>query len=400
MTISSFGLYVHVPFCSRKCPYCDFNTYAVSSVPEEEYVAALLRELRYSSESTHFKGKRIHSIFWGGGTPSLFSERGIAQIVEKADELFGIVPDAEVTLEANPAIAQGDLYAGYRTAGVNRISLGAQSFSKQTLTLLGREHSPEQIASAVHAAILAGISNVSIDIIFGVPGQTIEDVKSDIVSAVSLPIKHLSTYSLTIEKGTPFFQRQERGLLVMPDEELVAEMLEIIPPLLASRGYSRYEISNYAQIGFESFHNRSYWDAKEYLGLGAGAHSYALTPDGCLGSRWSNCALPADYMARTKRGDAKAWSEELRHEMLQFEFFFLGLRKIEGVSLAGYTERFGTHARNCVEPVLNELIAEGFLFQIGNTIRLSEKGILVADSVIERISIHAQTETSVRDCRN
>ena len=384
MIAPSFGLYVHVPFCSRKCPYCDFNTYAVSNVPEQEYVEALLREMRFYAESPYFKGREIHSVFWGGGTPSLFSEQAIASVIEEADKLFGIQNGVEVTLEANPAVAQSERYLGYRAAGINRISLGAQSFSSETLTFLGREHTPEQIDSAVAAAISAGISNVSVDIIFGVPGQTVGDVVNDIERAVSLPITHVSTYSLTIEKGTPFFQRQERGLLVMPDEELVAEMLEILPPLLASRGFSRYEVSNYARDGHESIHNRSYWDAMEYLGIGAGAHSFALTDHQSTGARWSNCALPSDYISRTQRGDAKAWSEQLAPQMLQFEFFFLGLRKTGGVSLAEYSSRFGQAALATVQEVLDQLIIDGFLTRAAEIVRLTDKGILVADSVVEQ----------------
>jgi oxygen-independent coproporphyrinogen-3 oxidase len=391
MTDSSFGLYLHIPFCSRKCPYCDFNTYAVSKLPEEDYVAALVEELSAFANSPSFSGRRIHSVFFGGGTPSMLSAASIGSLLMAADKLFGIQANAEVTLEANPAAAQEATYRDFRAAGVNRLSLGGQSLSSDILKYLGREHTPEQVVSAVAAAYDAGIENVSLDVIFGVPNQTIDHLQHDLTSVVNLPIKHISTYSLTIEKGTPFFQRQERGLLRMPTDDLVVEMMDVITSKLATHQFSRYEISNYAQDGYSSRHNTAYWDGESYLGIGAGAHSFVRrVGEEQTALRWSNCAVPADYMKRIGEGSAEAWREVLTPSMLQFEFFFLGLRKIAGVDRSRFSRLFGDAAMDQYSQVLDDLVSEGFLLFEDTHIRLTSRGLHVADSVIERFLLPSE----------
>lgn len=387
MIRAPFALYIHVPFCSQKCPYCDFNTYATLKAPEAEYVEALREDLRGYARDHRFAGRTISSIFWGGGTPSLLSPHAIASVHAEARALFGVEDLAEVTIEANPVAPSQKRYEGYREAGVNRVSFGVQSFDAERLKLLGRDHSPEEAQDAVRLCRAAGISNVSVDLIFGVANQTIEGLESDLRVAASLPITHISTYALTIEPGTPFFQRRERGLLAMPSDDLVAGMLERIPVALSAHGFTRYEISNYARDGMSSRHNEAYWIGQDYLGIGAGAHSYVCSYEAGRrvgGVRWSTLALPASYMKAAGSEATVSWREELSRNSLFFEFFYLGLRRIEGVSLKAFEESFGVPARSLYGDVLKELSLEGFIKDEGDRITLTTSGIALADSVYER----------------
>lgn len=387
MTQDSFALYIHVPFCAQKCPYCDFNTYATPKAPEADYVAALKKELQLYACDTRFSGRNVSTIFWGGGTPSLLSPQAIEAIHTEAASLFGIQGGAEITLEANPSSPSKERYEGYRDAGVNRISFGVQSFHPKRLALLGRDHSPEDAQTAVKLCVDAGISNVSVDIIFGVAEQTLADLEYDLATAARLPISHISTYALTIEPGTPFFQRQERGLLPMPTDDLVASMLEYIPNSLSSHGFSRYEISNYARGDQRSRHNDAYWIGRDYLGIGAGAHSYVATYEGerrVGGLRWSTLALPASYMQAAGTPSTVSWREELSQDSLYFEFFYLGLRRMAGVSLQEFERLCGMSASSLYGDTLRELADEGFIQIVGDVVTLTSAGIALADSVYER----------------
>jgi oxygen-independent coproporphyrinogen-3 oxidase len=333
----------------------------------------------------------VRTIFFGGGTPSIFSGDSIGRIIQCIDAQFGIELGAEITLEANPNHADATRLPGYRAAGVNRISFGVQSFQEKYLQLLGRNHSGEEARKAVERAYKAGISNLSVDLIYGVPGQSLAELKEDLRVAVSLPISHLSTYSLTIEPGTPFFQRQERGLLRMPPDAQVAEMLECLPQELGGYGFNRYEISNYARVGSESKHNTMYWTGGDYLGVGAGAHSYVATfaTSGAIESaqRWSTLALPAAYISGVDAKSAVSWRETLNAEALAFEFFYLGLRRTAGVMRSDFVTLFGDQALESYAPILQELEHEGFLVFKDDAIVLSTRGIALADSVFERLSL-------------
>jgi oxygen-independent coproporphyrinogen III oxidase len=388
MSGEPFSLYIHVPFCSQKCPYCDFNTYAVPSAPEDQYVPALLAELDGYASDRRFAGRELKSIFFGGGTPSLLSPAAIGSVIERATSLFPLQSCAEVTIEANPGQPSQERYEQYRAAGVNRISFGVQSFDAQRLSLLGREHSPDDARRAVADALAAGIANVSVDIIFGVPGQSVQDLEQDLRLATDLPISHLSTYALSIEPGTPFFQRQERGLLKLPPDERVAEMLEILPKRLAERGFARYEISNFAKPGHESVHNSAYWSGGDYVGIGAGAHSFVAQYENgqrVSAERWSNFALPTVYAERV-RSSAVSWKESLNREALMFEFFYLGLRRAGGVSSIEFSRLFGQVIPAKIAEAIEELVSDGFIERAGELIALSERGIALSDSVFERMA--------------
>lgn len=390
MTTRPFSLYVHVPFCAQKCPYCDFNTYAVEKIPEREYVQAVRSEITAHGRDEAFLGRVVETVFFGGGTPSLFSGAAIASILESITNTFSLSDKAEITVEANPNVADATRLPAYRAAGVNRISFGVQSFQEHFLQLLGRNHSAREAIEAVSHAYGAGIHDISVDLMYGLPGQTMHDLALDLNSAGSLPITHLSTYSLTIEPGTPFFQRQERGLLKgLPDHE-VAEMLEAIPGQLERHGFERYEISNYARAGKHSRHNSTYWTGGDYLGVGAGAHSYIAqySSTGVLETarRWSTLALPAAYMKGASSEIPVSWRESLDQKACMFEFFYLGLRRTVGVSVSSFKKLFGEHALAPYEDTLRELCQEGFLKLSGDAILLTTKGISLADSVFERFA--------------
>lgn len=385
-----FSVYLHIPYCLHKCPYCDFNTYAVSSFPERDYVAALMAELDYRMSLPEWKGRKVRTIYFGGGTPSLFSPDSIATIISTIKKLCGFTTaDIEISLEANPGSVEAEKFLGYWKAGVNRLSFGAQSFSLSTLQKLGRLHTPDQVAAAVAAAKSAGFKNLSLDLMFGVPDQTLADVRSDLQQVVRLDPSHVSVYGLTIEKGTPFYQSYKRGDFSLPDEDALIAMTEEINSFLASCGYQRYEISNYALQGRAARHNLAYWNAEDYLGLGAGAHSYTSLYDSAeaKGVRWSNFALPKKYITEASaHGRADSWQETLEKAGLIFEFFFLGLRKIEGVRFSVFESRFGASIFRYYPTLMKVLVSQKLLQINDDFLSLTPQGLLLADSVIENFS--------------
>ena len=383
-----FALYVHVPFCAHKCPYCDFNTYATKQIPEREYVDALALEIKRFAEDQDFKGRTISTIFFGGGTPSLLAPVAICKVLDTARGFFPILANAEIAMEANPSGVSLETLRGYREAGVNRISFGAQSFSQDRLDFLGRDHRVSDIGDAVKFAREAGFENLSLDLIYGVPGQSVQELEADLVAATSLPIQHLSAYALTIEQGTPFYQRKERGLFSAAPEETVAQMMDLLPETLSTRGFHRYEISNFAKPGYESKHNCTYWSGDDYLGVGAGAHSLLTSYDGSQrvsALRWSTIATPERYISSAGTDAAISWREQLDHDALMFEFLYLGLRKTEGVSSQRFNELFGVALNQRYGKTVDELIDGGYLSVESDRLKLTSQGIKLADSVFERL---------------
>ena len=269
-----FSLYVHIPYCVSKCPYCDFNSHVAARIPEEEYTQALLRELRHYSESEAWANRSVKTIFFGGGTPSTFQGTSIGAILDEAARLFCFDERMEITLEANPGAVDAGRFRDYRRCGVNRISVGAQTFDADLLRFLGRVHSADETSQALNSIREAGFDNFSLDLIYGIPGQTVDGVSRDLSQALACEPPHLSAYNLTIEEGTPFHARYRQGLLHPLDEEVEIEMAERVQHALAQAGLERYEISNYARPGLESRHNVNYWEGGDYLGVGAGAHSH------------------------------------------------------------------------------------------------------------------------------
>jgi oxygen-independent coproporphyrinogen-3 oxidase len=378
----SFSLYIHIPYCQSKCPYCDFNSYAAPVWPETEYIRALQAEMTYRAATPPWAGQRINTIFFGGGTPSLFVPASIGSVIEAADRLFGINRNAEVTLEANPGTVNGSKLLGFRAAGVNRVSFGAQSFDPAILSFLGRIHDADQIRTAATLAHRAGFERLNLDLIFAVPGQQLEHVRRDIAEAAALTPDHISAYNLTFEQGTALFAEMKRGRIrpLATDEQ--AAMYDLVRSELPRRGYPMYEISNYAPRGHEARHNLSYWQAESYLGIGAGAHSCALNAVCCSARRWWNERRPAQYMDRVNaEGIAEAGSELIEKTTLEGEFVFLNLRLRKGFRVTEFARRFGESFDSRFGSVAETLVSGGLLVQEQDRIFLSDRGLEIADSV-------------------
>jgi len=375
----SFSLYIHIPYCESKCPYCDFNSYAVKGWPEAEYAQALVAEMRRYAAQPPWAGSTLRTVFFGGGTPSLFQPSSLARVLEEAERLFGIEADAEISAEANPGTVDFARLRGMREAGLNRISFGAQSFNPATLQFLGRIHSADQTVTAVHQAREAGFGQLNLDLIFAVPGQSMDDVACDIDRAVALRPDHISAYNLTFEEGTAFGAALKAGRMRQLPEERQAAMYAMVRRELPRNGYTMYEISNYARPGCEARHNLTYWRGQSYLGIGAGAHSYAA--DGPAGRRWWNERLPTIYIERArKQGTAQAGGEDLDAAISAAEFAFLNLRLLEGLELRRFVERFGIAFEERF-PQTGRLFEGGLLLREGGRVRLSERGLELADSV-------------------
>lgn len=376
-----FSLYVHIPFCVRKCPYCDFNSHAVPRIPERQYTEALVQELEFYAPLDDWKGRELKSIFFGGGTPSTFAPGSIAKLIERAASRFGFAREIEITLEANPGTADSRNFSGYRACGVNRLSVGAQSFQPGLLAFLGRIHSADETREALRIVRRAGFDNFNLDLIYAIPGQSLPDLAADLEEALSFDPPHLSAYNLTIEEGTPFYREYLAGRLKTLPEETEIAMIELIEERLEEAGLERYEISNYARPGRHSRHNMNYWEGGDYLGIGAGAHSYKQGQARCNGTRWRNEKNPARYIERVAReGEAIVEREEIDRAKGAAEFMFLGLRTMRGISMREFALRFGQKPE-ALYPQIRDWIREGLMEEREERLRLTRRGLLVSDSL-------------------
>lgn len=376
-----FSLYIHIPYCISKCPYCDFNSHVVAEIPETHYSDTILRELEHYGSAEDWRGRDVRSIFFGGGTPSTFKPTSIDKILARVAATFSINVDCEITLEANPGTVDATNFAGYREAGVNRISVGVQSFQRRLLKFLGRIHAADEARKALQIVKQAGFDNFSFDLIFANPGQTLAELESDLDTALEFQPPHLSAYNLTFEEGTPFHHEYRAGRMQNLSEDEEIAMVELIEAKLAGAGLRRYEISNYAKPGAHSRHNVNYWRSGDYLGLGAGAHSYVRNPDGMSGRRWSNEKNPAKFMSRIETvSQAVVEREMIERDKAAGEFMFLGLRMIEGIRVEEFARRFGNSPLH-VYPKIGLWMEEGLLEQVGGFLRLTGKGILLANSI-------------------
>ena len=377
-----FSLYVHIPYCVSKCPYCDFNSHVVPDIPEANYTEALIQELNHYARMNHWRARSVQTIFFGGGTPSTFQPSSIARILESANVLFPIDATCEITLEANPGTVESANFAGYRSFGVNRISVGVQSFQPHLLKFLGRVHSADEAVKALHVIGDAGFENFSLDLIYANPGQTLRDLENDLDTALGFQSPHLSAYNLTIEEGTPFHHEYRSGRISLLSEEEEIAMGELIERRLSDAGLQRYEISNYARPGFHSRHNVNYWQSGDYLGIGAGAHSHKrVANDGIYGRRWWNEKNPARYMNKiSESGQAVTDAEESDLTRATGEYMFSGLRLTEGVSLKAFSARFGNNMLE-LYPAISGWISEGLMERHGDRLRLTQRGLMVANSI-------------------
>lgn len=359
------SLYVHLPWCVRKCPYCDFNSFeAATGLPEKDYIAALMADLEQSLPLIW--GRRIQTVFFGGGTPSLFSPSGIDAILEGVRARLPLDPFAEVTLEANPGTVETEKFLGFRAAGINRLSLGIQSFNPLHLAALGRIHDDVEARRAVEAAREC-FDNLNLDLIYALPQQTPEEALTDVAEALSFAPDHLSAYHLTLEPGTAF-HRQPPPL---PDDDIAYVMQEAIAEMLQSVGYRHYETSAYARPGKECRHNLNYWQFGDYLGIGAGAHGKISFPDRIL--RQARHRSPAIYMEKSRSGHAVEKEHRVPESDFPFEFLMNGLRLAEGFSIERFEERTGLPI-GVIRKELTQAIAAGLLEKKESTYRPTQKG--------------------------
>ncbi len=372
------GLYIHIPFCERKCNYCDFLSAPATDAVKEQYVNALCKEIRGYKEAV--KDYRLETVYFGGGTPSTVSCELVEKIITAVKESFFVdFAEAEVTMEVNPGTVTKERLQNYRALGINRLSVGVQSAKEEELKLLGRIHTFADAKQCVQWAREAGFTNISVDIMSALPKQTLSDYKENVEEILKLRPEHISSYSLIIEEKTPFFESYAKGREKekdLPDEETDREMYAYTKERLQEAGYYRYEISNYAKPGFESRHNSSYWTGREYIGVGLGASSLFTN------ARYHNETVLADYMAQAEAGeDVRRDIERLVEAEMMEEFMILGLRRMQGISRAEFARRFGKPPETVYGTVINKLRNNGLLTVEGDTVALTEIGIDVSNQV-------------------
>ncbi len=376
-TDAQIGIYVHIPFCQKHCPYCDFAVVEGMLHSAPAYVDTLCAEIRQGA-MRHVPNPPVATIFLGGGTPSLLPASAIRRILATIYDVFTVLPDAEVTLEANPGPLTPRHLAGFRAAGVTRLSLGVQTFDSRGLTALGRLHTPEDGHAAVANARAAGFADVSLDLIFGWQDQTLADWRADLDAAVALAPDHLSVYALTVEEGTALAHAVAAGAARVADDDLYADMLLAADERLIAAGYTHYELSNYARPGHRSWHNCGYWVNGDYLGFGVGAHSHRRD------RRWWNVRDFHAYMQRVSEGNAEAEHETLSPTNGMAETMFLGTRLAEGIADDAFLRRHGREIDAIYGPVLSEYAAQGFVTRSGGRTALTLRGRLVADALAVR----------------
>ncbi|MGH7809170.1 MAG: radical SAM family heme chaperone HemW [Candidatus Binatia bacterium] len=376
-----FSIYIHIPYCISKCPYCDFNSHVVSDIPEDHYTDALLRELEFYGATDDWRRRTAQSIFFGGGTPSTFKPASIGKLLAWVAATFPIEANCEITLEANPGTIDAAFFSGYRDAGVNRISVGVQSFQPRLLKLLGRIHSADEAKRALDVVKQAGFDNFSFDLIYANPGQTLNELEHDLDIALGFQPPHLSAYNLTFEEGTPFHHEYLAGRMHNLSEDEEIAMAELVETKFGDVGLKRYEISNYARPFFHSRHNVNYWRGGDYLGLGAGAHSYIRMADGVSARRWSNEKNPARYMAQAMDSrQAVVDREEIDFAKAAGEFMFLGLRMTEGISIQSFRAKFGKTPA-AYYPRIETWLEGEFMEENKGHLRLTQKGLMLANSI-------------------
>ncbi len=370
------GVYVHVPFCARLCPYCDFDTQDHDLQLISPYAEALVREVGLGPKA------RAHSIFFGGGTPSLLGPAQLGAVLAACRERFALEAGCEIALECNPNNVREARLAGYRAAGVNRLSLGVQSMDDAELRLLGRQHTAERVRQAVATARAVGFDDLSLDLMYGLPGQSVAAWERTLDAALALAPEHLSCYLLTLDEGTPMGQQVARGELVLPDDDVVAAQYELTRARLAAAGLRQYEISNWARPGHESRHNLGYWRAEPYLGLGPGAVA-------CQGGvRRKQTPDVGEYLAAIASGRQRFVEEEALDAATQRrEALMLGLRLRAGVDAGAYRARFGCRIEDVCGPALGELEALGMVEWADGRLRLTERALLVSNEVLVRLGV-------------
>lgn len=382
LSAARFAVYVHFPFCLSKCPYCDFASTVAKEVPEQRYTRAVKRELELRAAG--LEAREVEAIFIGGGTPSLWSPSSVADVLAELARRFTLAEGCEITLEANPGAADASRFSGYLGAGVNRLSIGVQSFDGRTLGRLGRAHDGAMARRAIEAARQAGFANVSADFIYGVEGQTLDDVRRDAEAAVTLGTEHLSAYALTLDaeslaEEVPLAKRLAQGEVSLPDDETVVQMQRVVRDVYGAAGLERYEISNYAKPGLHSRHNASYWTGGDWLALGVGA-------TGSLGStRYANHRSAERYFTEVEAGRRPERATELLTTQERFEErVAMGLRLAVGLDLRGACAAFGeSYERRA--PFVDRLVREDLARVEGSQVRLTDRGFDLHSAISARL---------------
>lgn len=380
LTLPPLSLYIHIPWCIKKCPYCDFNSHGIkdnrSDIPEKQYVERLLEDL--ARQIPKRSQRKLHSIFIGGGTPSLFSAKSFETLLDGVNKLFDFEENIEITIEANPGTFETEKFLGFRQAGINRLSIGVQSFNAEHLKSLGRVHNPKQAIAAAEFAHKAGFNSFNLDLMHGLPNQTLEEALLDLQTAIDLNPQHISWYQLTLEPNTLFYQQPPQ----LPQDETLWDIQEAGQKLLAENGYKQYEISAYTKdITYQSKHNLNYWQFGDYLNIGAGAHGKITRLDLDEVHRTTNKRHPKDYL--TQDWEEVTQTTPIPKHELPFEFMLNALRLVNGVPSEIYQQRTGLLLAD-IEPVLKQAINDGLLSKQPNRIAPTEKGSLFLNELLEK----------------
>ena len=368
------GLYIHIPFCKKKCSYCDFVSFSDKNSLIEKYKEAVIKEIKSKDISKY----KINTIYIGGGTPSILDSKCISDIINEVKDY--ILDNAEVTIEINPGTADREKLKKYKEIGINRLSIGLQSTDNKILKEIGRIHSFEEFLNIYSLAREVGFNNINVDLMLGLPGQTIEILEESVRKIIKLNPEHISIYSLILEENTKMCDMVNKGILKLPSEDIERKMYWKVKNMLESNGYIHYEISNFAKKGYESRHNSDCWEQKEYIGVGIAAHSYLNK------IRFSNTSNLEEYINNINSGDFDkniTINETQRDEDTKKEYMLLGLRKIDGVSISKYKNKFGENPVFKYRQELEKLVKENLLEIDGDNIKLTNKGLDLANLVWE-----------------
>ena len=376
LQLPPLSLYVHIPWCVRKCPYCDFNSHqAAEEIPERAYVDALINDLK--ADLSWVQGRKLHSIFFGGGTPSLFSGRAIGEILTAVEHQIGFEEDIEITLEANPGTFEQQKFSNFRSAGINRLSIGIQSFSSHHLERLGRIHDGSQALQAIATARAAGFSNFNIDLMHGLPDQTIDEAAADIKLAIDNGAQHISWYQLTIEPNTEFYSRPPP----LPNDDRLADIQQAGMNLLHGNDFAQYEVSAFALSSQTSKHNINYWQFGDYLGIGAGAHGKITLPESGVVMRSSKTRQPDKYLARID--SFMAQNRAIAADEMALEFMMNGLRLVDGVPVEYFSPRTGL-VLSSIETQISDLQRKGLIETDDSRYRTTKLGYQFLNTVLQQ----------------
>jgi oxygen-independent coproporphyrinogen-3 oxidase len=382
---NKIGIYVHIPFCMAKCRYCDFFSIPVArgSVDESGYASALISQLESELDIFPIEGREVGSIYFGGGTPSMLSPDFFRSMLDGLAEKFHIVPEAEISCEVNPATAEAAWFSELRSAGINRVSIGVQSFNERNLKILGRIHTPLDAMRAIAQAQDAGFSNLSTDIIYSIPGTSMADLEEDLRLLMMFFPAHVSAYCLNVEEGTQLQKKVLSGELKLPSEEEQLKQMRMISRMLRRVGWNRYEISNYAKPEMESRHNVNYWEYGEYLGLGPSAASFLMGVKNSFGVRRCVSREIGKYM----KGEFLSSEESIHKKQGALEFMFMGLRMTRGIELSRFCEIFGGSVDDFYSETLSSLADRGLILRDEKRIALTDRGIEISDQIFSEFAM-------------